>query len=70
MAHLPVNSQVIIDAKDTVYVDYDVLELIRDFVHIGSKDKTIQVELQNFKEIYNMEDSNYISYHKIKKLKS
>jgi hypothetical protein len=58
---LPVNSQVIIDAKDTVYVDYDVLELIRDFVHIGSKDKNINIELQNFKEVYNMEDINYIS---------
>jgi MFS superfamily sulfate permease-like transporter len=61
LAHLPVNSQVIIDAKDTVYVDYDVLELIRDFVHIGSKDKNINIELQNFKEVYNMEDINYIS---------
>ena len=61
LAHLPSNSQVIIDAKDTVYVDYDVLELIRDFVNIGSKDKKIQVELQNFKEVYKMEDSNHLS---------
>lgn len=61
LVHLPANSKVIIDAKDTVYVDYDVLELIRDFVHIGSKDKNIQVELQNFKEVYNMKDSNHLS---------
>jgi MFS superfamily sulfate permease-like transporter len=61
LVHLPANSKVIIDAKDTVYVDYDVLELIRDFVNIGSKDKNIQVELQNFKEVYNMEDSNHLS---------
>jgi MFS superfamily sulfate permease-like transporter len=61
LVHLPINSKVIIDAKDTVYVDYDVLNLIRDFVHIGSKDKNIQIELQNFKEIYNMEDSNHLS---------
>ena len=57
LAHLTANSKVIIDAKDTVYVDYDVLELIRDFVHIGSKDKKIQVELQNFKDVYKMADS-------------
>jgi MFS superfamily sulfate permease-like transporter len=61
LVHLPANSKVIIDAKDTVYVDYDVLELIRDFVNIGSKDKNIHVELQNFKEVYNMEDSNHLS---------
>ncbi len=31
LAHLPANSNVIIDAGNTVYIDYDVLELIRDF---------------------------------------
>lgn len=61
LAHLPENSKVIIDAKDTVYLDFDVLELIRDFVGIGSKDKNIQVELQNFKEVYKMEDSHHVS---------
>ena len=60
LAHLPTNSKVIIDAKDTVYVDYDVLELIRDFVHIGSKDKNITVELQNFKDVYQMDASNHV----------
>ncbi|MCE2963311.1 MAG: SulP family inorganic anion transporter [Chitinophagales bacterium] len=60
LVHLPANSKVIIDAKDTVYVDYDVLELIRDFVNIGSKGKNIQVELQNFKEVYQMEASNHV----------
>ncbi len=60
LAHLPANGRVIIDARDTVYIDYDILELIRDFVNFGSKDKNIQVELQNFKEVYQMEASNHV----------
>ncbi len=57
LAHLPANSKVIIDAANTVYIDYDVLELIRDFLNYGSKDKNIKVALRNFKKEYNMEDS-------------
>jgi MFS superfamily sulfate permease-like transporter len=53
---LPENSKVVIDAKQTVYIDYDVIELIRDFVNYGSKDKNIQVTLLNFKKEYRMED--------------
>lgn len=29
--HLPANSQVIIDAKKSVYIDYDVIEIIEEF---------------------------------------
>lgn len=61
LAHLPINSKVIIDAKETVYVDFDVIELIKDFVKLGSKDKNIQVELLNFREDYNIEDSHHVS---------
>ena len=50
LAHLPENSKVIIDAANTVYIDYDVLELIRDFLNYGSKDKNITVRLKNFKK--------------------
>lgn len=56
LAHLPANSKVVIDAANTVYIDYDVLELIRDFLNYGSKDKNIKVYLKNFKEAYRMED--------------
>lgn len=52
LAHLPENSSVIISAKDTVYIDYDVLELIKDFTDFGSKDKKIKVVLEDFKEAY------------------
>jgi len=55
LAHLPKNSKVVIDAAGTVYIDYDVLELIRDFLNYGSKDKNISVTLRNFKPAYKMQ---------------
>ncbi|MEO6731212.1 MAG: SulP family inorganic anion transporter [Ferruginibacter sp.] len=60
LAHLPKNCKVIIDAANTVYIDYDVLELIRDFVNFGSKDKNITIALRNFKPAYKMEDAMHV----------
>ena len=60
LSHLPKNCKVIIDAKNTVYIDYDVLEMIKDFLNFGSKDKNITVELINFKESYKMEDAQHV----------
>jgi hypothetical protein len=60
LAHLPANSKVVIDAVNTVYIDYDVLQLIKDFVLFGSKDKNITVRLQNFKKYYKMEDAVHV----------
>lgn len=60
LSHLPDNCKVIIDAKNTVYIDYDVLELLKDFMNFGSKDKNVTVELQNFKEAYKMEDATHV----------
>jgi MFS superfamily sulfate permease-like transporter len=60
LAHLPKKSKVVIDAANTVYIDYDVLELLRDFVNYGSKDKDITVELKNFKAAYKMEDAAHV----------
>ena len=41
---MPKNSKLVIDAANTVYIDYDVLELLRDFMNFGSKDKNITVQ--------------------------
>jgi MFS superfamily sulfate permease-like transporter len=60
LAHLPGNSKVIIDAANTVYIDYDVLQLIRDFVNYSSVDRNIKVRLKNFKRAYNMEDAVHV----------
>jgi MFS superfamily sulfate permease-like transporter len=64
LAHLPANSKVIIDAANTVYIDYDVLALLRDFLHFGSKDKNINVKLRNFKKEYRMEDAVHVHSEK------
>ncbi len=68
LVHLPANSKVIIDAGNTVYIDYDVLELLRDFLHVGSKDRNITVRLKNFKKAYKMEDSVHVHSEKEKVL--
>ena len=60
LAHLPENSKLVINAANTVYIDYDVLELIRDFMNFGSKDKNIAVSLVNFKKEYKMEDAIHV----------
>jgi hypothetical protein len=54
----------VIDAANTVYIDYDVLELLRDFLNYGSKDKNISVTLQNFKKAYKMEDASHVHSEK------
>lgn len=64
LAHLPENSNLIIDAANTVYIDFDVLELIRDFLDFGSKDKNITVTLLNFKEAYRMGDAVHVHSEK------
>jgi MFS superfamily sulfate permease-like transporter len=64
LAHMPKNSKVVIDAANTVYIDYDVLELIRDFLNFGSKDKNIHVTLRNFKPQYNMNTFSHVHSEK------
>jgi MFS superfamily sulfate permease-like transporter len=60
LAHLPANARLVIDAANTVYIDYDVLNMIRDFVNYGSRDKNIRVKLKNFKTAYKMEDASHV----------
>ena len=64
LAHLPENSNVIISAQNTVYIDYDVLELIKDFSNYGAKNKNINLELKDFKRSYKLQnsiDSSHVS---------
>jgi len=64
LGHLPENSKVVISAKNTVYIDYDVLELIKDFTNHGAKNKNITVKLLDFKSAYKIEnsiDSSHVS---------
>ena len=39
LRYIPENSKLVIDACNTNYIDFDVVELIKDFIHVQSKDK-------------------------------
>ncbi len=58
--HIPENSTVIIDASHTEYIDFDVLELIREFRDIKAPLKNINCKLVNFKEKYQIENENNV----------
>ena len=50
--NLPRYSNVIIDAGETEYIDFDVLDLIKEFQANGAKDKSISLSLVGFRNIY------------------
>lgn len=59
--HMPPNSSVIIDASNTHYIDFDVLELIKEFKEIKVPLKNIQLQLKGFKEAYKIDNSHTVS---------
>jgi MFS superfamily sulfate permease-like transporter len=64
LSALPQNSKVVVSADNTVYIDHDVLELLRDFLNFGAKDKNINITLKNFKQEYNMDDFSHVHSEK------
>jgi MFS superfamily sulfate permease-like transporter len=58
--HMPGNSKVVIDASNTKYIDYDILELIKEFRYIKAPLKKIKLELTGFKEAYKIENYSYV----------
>lgn len=56
--HIPEDAVVVIDASKTRYIDFDILELIKEFRDIKAPLKNIQLELKGFKEKYKI-DNNY-----------
>jgi MFS superfamily sulfate permease-like transporter len=63
MGDLPKGSHLVIDASDTFYIDHDVVQLIKDFLAIGSKDKNIKVELIGFKDEYKINNQSLVVSH-------
>jgi MFS superfamily sulfate permease-like transporter len=57
LENLPENSYVIIDATETIYIDHDVLELIKEFQEVKAKEKNIRLELAGFLEIYDVNNT-------------
>ncbi|RYD80451.1 MAG: SulP family inorganic anion transporter [Sphingobacteriales bacterium] len=57
---LPENSTVIIDASRSDYIDFDVLELMKEFKYIKAPLKNIDCQLVNFKEVYKINNADNV----------
>ena len=68
LADLPDSSIVIIDATNTKYIDFDVVEMLKDFRNVTAVDKEIKLTLKGFKEQYNIENTE-CKHVQIKELK-
>ncbi len=71
LASIPENSKVEINASDTVYIAHDVLDLIKEFKIIKSKEENIKVKLIGFKKAYGLvatgeEEKHVFVEHKLK----
>lgn len=61
---IPSNTTVVIDASNTSYIDFDVLELIKEFRDIKAPLKNITSKLEGFKEKYQIQNElNVQSVH-------
>ena len=63
LSNLPENSNVIINASDTVYIAHDVIDLIKEFTKINAVEKNINVTLIGFKEVYELDNTQYENNH-------
>lgn len=60
LADIPENSKVIINAANSTYIDYDVLELIKDFTGVQSVEKNITVSVIGIKAQYKEENQSLV----------
>lgn len=58
--HVPANSRVVIDASTTDYIDFDILELIKEFRDIKAPFKNITCKLEGFREVYQIENTHNV----------
>jgi hypothetical protein len=63
LANIPNKSEVIINATDTVYIAHDVLDLIKEFKKITSKELEIKVKLVGFKKAYDLVETGEEEKH-------
>lgn len=57
---LPSGSRVVIDARDTVYIDHDVVEILREFQEVQALERRIQLQMLGFKDHYNLSESAHV----------
>lgn len=63
LSEVPRNGQVVLDARDTDYIDPDVLDVIRDYKEQGAPAHGVEVSLVGFQSEYNVKDQiQYIDY--------
>ena len=58
--HLPEKSSVILDASNTDYIDFDVIELIKEFRDLKAPLKNISLQLEGFKEEYKVYNQDQV----------
>lgn len=58
--HIPANSTAIIDATNSDYIDFDVLELIKEFRDIKAPLKKINCQLIGFQEKYRIDNKQNV----------
>lgn len=58
--HIPERSRIVIDATHTTYIDFDVLELIKEFRDIKAPLKQIDCKLLGFQEKYQIENHLHV----------
>ncbi|RYG28101.1 MAG: SulP family inorganic anion transporter, partial [Chitinophagaceae bacterium] len=61
LENLPEGSTVILDASLTEYIDYDVLEVIREFQLTKAPDKDIKMSLIGFKHAYQLPQDSFVN---------
>lgn len=59
LGSIPNGSKLIIDASNAKYIDFDVLELIKDFRNVQAEDKEIELTLKGFKEQYSIDNTEF-----------
>lgn len=58
--HMPADTTVVIDASKSTYIDFDVLELIREFKDVKAPQKNIDCRLIGFKEKYGIDNTHHV----------
>jgi len=59
LGSIPEGSKLIIDASNTNYIDFDVVELIKDFRNVKAEDKNIKLTLKGFKDHYDIDTTEF-----------
>jgi len=58
--HIPADAKVVIDATYSTYIDFDVLEEIKEFKEIKAPQKNITCVTIGFKDVYNIENESHV----------